>query len=133
MASTGLNKWIVSGNLAADAQIKTVSLRNGEQAQIAEATIYVRKIRNRKESFTVRITVWENSPAWRKRQFLTKGSLLICTGTVEPNPYLSKSDNTPRSGLEMTVLDIDLDVIRNGDEDAEMDVPVEGLAAPVGV
>ena len=27
MASAGLNKWIVSGNLAADAQIKTVELK----------------------------------------------------------------------------------------------------------
>jgi hypothetical protein len=30
MSSVGLNKWIVSGNLAADAEIKTVDLRSGE-------------------------------------------------------------------------------------------------------
>jgi len=51
MASVGLNKWIVSGNLGADAQIKTIDLRNGEKAQVAEATLYVRSPRNRDESF----------------------------------------------------------------------------------
>ena len=39
MASAGLNKWIVSGNLAADAQIKTVELKTGASDQLAEATL----------------------------------------------------------------------------------------------
>ena len=52
MASAGLNKWIVSGNLAADAQVKSVELRNGEKATVAKATLYVRKPRDRDESFT---------------------------------------------------------------------------------
>jgi single-strand DNA-binding protein len=119
MASAGLNKWIVSGNLAADAQIKTVELRNGETAQVAEATLYVRKIRNRKESFTVSLSIWERSVAWRKLPFLKKGSLIICTGGVDPNPYISSNGNTPRAGLEMTVLDIDLDIVRDGESEEE--------------
>lgn len=116
MASVGLNKWIVSGNLAADAQIKTIDLRNGEKATLAEATLYVRKMRNRDDSFTVKLSIWEKSAAWRKLPFLKKGSLIICTGSVEPNPYISSNGNVPRAGLEMTVLDVDLDIVRGMDE-----------------
>jgi single-strand DNA-binding protein len=119
MASVGLNKWIVSGNLAADAQIKTVDLRTGEQAKVAEVILYVRKIRNREESFTVRLSIWEKSAAWRKLPFLKKGSLIICTGSVDPNPYISSNGNAPRAGLEMTVLDIDLDIVRDGEENEQ--------------
>lgn len=116
MASASLNKWIVSGNLAADAQIKTVELKSGESAQLAEATLYVRKPKDRKESFTVRLTIWSKSSAWRMLPYLKKGSLIICTGSVEPSPYISSNGNVPRAGLEMTVLDIDLDIVRNNDE-----------------
>ncbi|NJN85716.1 MAG: single-stranded DNA-binding protein [Leptolyngbyaceae cyanobacterium SL_7_1] len=116
MSSVGLNKWIVSGNLAADVQVKTVDLRSGEKAKVAAATLYVRKVRDRKESFTVSLSIWEGSSAWRKLSFLTKGSLIICTGSVEPNPYISSSANLPKAGLEMLVLDVDLDNIRGGDE-----------------
>jgi single-strand DNA-binding protein len=116
MSSAGLNKWIVSGHLAADAQTKTVELRNGEQAQLAEATLYVRRTRNRKESFTVRLSIWERSIAWRKLPYLKKGSLIICTGSVESNPYISSNGNVPKAGLEMSVLDIDLDIIKTEEE-----------------
>ncbi|NJL39162.1 MAG: single-stranded DNA-binding protein [Leptolyngbyaceae cyanobacterium RM2_2_4] len=117
MASAGLNKWIVSGNLAADAQVKTVDLRNGEKAKVAQGTVYVRKPRNREESFTVSLSIWERSAAWRKLPYLKKGSLIICTGSIEPNPFISSNGNIPRAGLEMTVLDIDLDIVRDGDTD----------------
>jgi single-strand DNA-binding protein len=121
MASTSLNKWIVSGYLGADAQIKTVDLKSGEQAQLAEATLYVRKPRDRKESFTVRLTIWSKSSAWRMLPYLKKGSLVICTGNVEPSPYISSNGNVPKAGLEMTVLDIDLDIVRNNEEESEQD------------
>jgi single-strand DNA-binding protein len=121
MASIGLNKWIVSGNLGADAQIKTVELKNGEQAQLAEATLYVRKPRDRKESFTVRLTIWSKSSAWRMLPYLKKGSVVICTGNVEPSPYISSNGNVPKAGLEMTVLDIDLDIVRNNEESEQID------------
>lgn len=117
MSSIGLNKWIVSGNLAADAEIKTVELRSGEKAQVAKATLYVRKPRHRDESFTVRLNIWERSVAWRKLPFLKKGSVVICTGTLEPSPYISSIGNVPKAGLEMTVLDIDLDIIRGLEEE----------------
>lgn len=117
MSSIGLNKWIVSGHLAADAESKTVDLRSGEKAKVAKATIYVRKLRNREESFTVSLSIWEGSSAWRKLPFLKKGSLIICTGSLEPNPYMSHSDNLPRAGLSMNVLDIDLDNVRSPDDE----------------
>jgi single-strand DNA-binding protein len=115
MASVGLNKWIVSGNLAADAQVKTVDLRNGEKVKVAQGTVYVRKVRNREESFTVSLSIWEGSAAWRKLPYLKKGSLIICTGSIEPNPFISSNGNVPRAGLEMTVLDIDLDIVRDNE------------------
>ena len=118
MASAGLNKWIVSGNLAADAEVKTVDLRSGDRAQVAAATLYVQKLRDRKESFTVSLNVWESSAAWRKLPYMTKGSLIICTGSIEPQPYISNGDGKPKAGLSMTVLDIDLDVIRGLDSAA---------------
>ncbi len=118
MSSAGLNKWIVSGNLAADATVKTVMLRDGREAQVANATLYVQKPRNREESFTVSLSIWDKSSAWRKLQFLKKGSLIICTGSIEPNPYISTNGNVPRAGLEMNVLDVDLDIVKN-DEVAE--------------
>ncbi|MBE9076120.1 single-stranded DNA-binding protein [Romeria aff. gracilis LEGE 07310] len=115
MSSSGLNKWIVSGNLGADAEIKTVELRNGGSAKVATATLYVRGIRNREESFTVSLSIWEKSSAWRTLPYLKKGSLIICTGSIEPNPYISNSDNSPKAGLQMTVLDINLDIVREGE------------------
>lgn len=117
MSSIGLNKWIVSGNLAADMQIKTVELRNGETAKVASGTLYVPKGRKRDESFTVSLSIWERSSAWRALSFLKKGSLIICTGSVEPNPYLSNADQSPRAGLEMNVLDVDLDRVRGQEEE----------------
>ncbi len=131
MASTGLNKWIVSGNLAADAQIKTVELKSGEKAQVATATLYVQKPRGREESFTVSLSIWEKSYAWRKLQFLKKGSLIICTGNIEPNPFISSNGNVPRAGLQMTVLDIDLDIIGDaeGKDGAVESEFVEGVMA----
>lgn len=116
MSSVGLNKWIVSGRLAADAQVKTVTLRNGEEAEVADATLYVRKARNRDESFTVSLSIWKRSAAWRSLPYLKKGSLIICTGSVEPNPYISSNTNTPRAGLEMTVIDIDLDSVKKSED-----------------
>ena len=125
MASAGLNKWVVSGNLAADAEVKLVSLKSGEKVNVAEATLYVRGIRNREKSFTVSLSIWERSVAWRKLPFLKKGSLIICTGSIEPTPFISKVDNSPKSGLKMTVLDIDLDIIRNFDEEESTEISVE--------
>lgn len=135
MSSVGLNKWIVSGNLAADAQIKTVELRDGRTAQVAEATLYVRKPRNRKESFTISLSIWESSAAWRRLPFLKKGSLIICTGSIESNPYFSRNGNNPRAGLEMTVLDIDLDIIRGLDDEDDTIQPKtdENAAVPEAV
>lgn len=137
MASVGLNKWIVSGNLAADAQLKTIDLRNGEKATLAEATLYVRKIRTRDDAFTVKLSIWEKSAAWRKLPYLKKGSLIICTGSVEPNPYISSNGNMPRAGLEMTVLDIDLDIVRGMEDEgaAETDASIaeEALSTVVSL
>lgn len=128
MASAGLNKWIVSGNLAADAQIKTVELRDGDTAKVANATLYVQRTRNREDSFTVRLNIWEKSYAWRKLPYLKKGSLIICTGSIEPNPFISSNGNIPKAGLEMTVLDIDLDIIRTREDEG-----VSNQADSVGV
>ncbi|MGA7937709.1 MAG: single-stranded DNA-binding protein [Kovacikia sp.] len=119
MSSVGLNKWIVSGNLAADAEIKTVDLKSGERAKVAKATIYVRKVRSREESFTVSLSIWEGSAGWRKLPYLKKGSLIICTGNVEPSPYISSNDNLPKAGLAMTVVDIDLDNVKGLEEEGQ--------------
>ena len=133
MSSIGLNKWTVSGNLAADATVKTVALRNGAQAKVADATIYVRGVRDRNESFTVDLSIWENSAAWRTLNFLKKGSRIICTGSVEPAPYVSKADGSPRAGLSMKVLDIDLDVVRDPNGETRRNSENTNNKTPVAV
>ncbi len=127
MSSAGLNQWVVSGNLAADAIVKTVTLKDGREAKVAEATLYVQKPRNREESFTVSLSIWEKSTAWRVLSYLKKGSLVICTGAVEPNPFISSNGNVPRAGLQMTVLDVHLDRVK---ED-ELEESEEKVAIPV--
>jgi single-strand DNA-binding protein len=119
MSSIGLNKWIVSGHLAADVEIKTIALRNGDLAEVASGTLYVRKPRERDGSFTVSLTIWKKASAWRKIPYLKKGSVIICTGDVDVNPFISKNGNVPKAGLNMTVLDIDLDMVRNRDSEPE--------------
>lgn len=133
MSSAGLNKWTVSGNLAADVIVKTLDLRNGGQAKVANATIYVRGVKDRNESFTVRLDIWEGSAAWRTLSFLKKGSLIICTGSVEPTPYVSKADGTPKAGLTMKVLDIDLDVVRDPDRETNGNYQNTENKTPVAV
>ncbi|MGD1853213.1 MAG: single-stranded DNA-binding protein [Leptolyngbyaceae cyanobacterium] len=133
MSSAGLNKWTVSGNLAADAAVKTVALRSGHQTQVADATIYVRGIKDRNGSFTIKLSIWEGSAAWRKLPFLKKGSLIICTGSVEPTPYVSKADGTPKAGLTMNVLDIDLDVVRDPDGETRDNNSIANNKTPVAV
>jgi single-strand DNA-binding protein len=127
MSSVGLNKWIVSGNLAADVEVKTVELKDGRSTKVAEATLYVQKPRNREDAFTVRLNIWENSSAWRSLKFLKKGALIICTGSADVRPYISNVGNVPRAGLEMTVLDIDLDRIPRDEEESAMDEKVAAL------
>ncbi|MEO0869928.1 MAG: single-stranded DNA-binding protein [Cyanobacteria bacterium J06642_11] len=133
MSSAGLNKWTVSGNLAADAVVKTVDVRDGTQAKVADATIYVRGVKDRSSSFTVQLSIWEGSAAWRKLSFLKKGSLIICTGSVEPIPYVSKTDSLPKAGLRMKVLDIDLDVIRGLDDETQSNPKTTENKTPVSV
>jgi single-strand DNA-binding protein len=115
MSSAGLNQWVVSGNLAADAIVKTVTLKDGREAKVANATLYVQKPRNREESFTVSLNIWEKSVAWRVLPYLKKGSLIICTGDVEPNPFISSNGKVPKAGLKMTVLDVHLDRVKEED------------------
>ncbi|MEM9483823.1 MAG: single-stranded DNA-binding protein [Cyanobacteria bacterium P01_F01_bin.116] len=133
MSSMGLNKWTVSGRLAADAAAKTIDLRNGGQTKVAEATIYVRGVKDRDHSFRVRLAIWEGSAAWRKLNFLKKGSLIICTGSVEPTPYVSKTDSKPQAGLTMNVLDIDLDIVRDPDGENSRNNRTENNKTPVAV
>lgn len=133
MSSAGFNKWTVSGNLAADATVKTVDLRNGRQAKVADATLYVRGVKDRNESFTVRLSIWEGSAAWRTIPFLKKGSLIMCTGSVEPTPYVSKADGAPKAGLTMKVLDIHLDVVRDPDGETGRNNQTANNKTPVAV
>ncbi len=124
MSSAGLNKWIVSGHLAGDVEVKEVNLKDGRSAKVASATLYVRRGRQRDESFTVSLSIWEESSAWRRLSFLKKGSLIICTGNLEPSPYLSK-DGSPKAGLKMTVLDVDLDSVKKAVEQVQEEAQQE--------
>jgi single-strand DNA-binding protein len=111
MSSRGLNLCTLAGNVAADPQVRSIERKTGGNTQVANLTIYVDRIPSRKESdsFTVELTVWEDSPAWRKLTHIKKGSLIIASGAIDASPYLSKADSQPRAGLQLKVNDIFLD------------------------
>ncbi|QQE66143.1 single-stranded DNA-binding protein [Leptolyngbya sp. BL0902] len=97
--------------MAADPEIRNVERKAGGEVQVAKITIYVDRIPSRKEddSFTVEISVWEGSAAWRKLSYIRKGSLIIASGAIDADPYLSKMDAQPRAGLRLKATDIFLD------------------------
>ena len=107
MSSRGLNVCTLAGNVAATPVLKELQSGN----ELAEFTIYVDRVSSRKEndSFTIKVTVWAGTAAWRKIAYIDKGSLIIVTGKIDASPYLSKTDNQPRPGLQITAADIFLD------------------------
>lgn len=111
MASRGLNVCTLAGNVAADPEVRRVDLKSGGQTQVADLTIYVDRIPGRKDndSFTVDISVWEGSTAWRKLNYIKKGSLIIASGAIDASPYVSKADAQARAGLQLKATDIFLD------------------------
>lgn len=111
MSSCGLNVCTLSGNVAADPEIRDIDLKTGVQRQVANLTIYVNRIPRRTEndSFTVNISVWEGSAAWRKLSHIRKGSLIIASGTIDVYAYLSKTDAQARATLKLNATDIFLD------------------------
>jgi single-stranded DNA-binding protein len=111
MSSRGLNLCTLAGNVAADPEIRNVERKAGGDVQVAKVTIYVDRIPSRKEddSFTVEISIWEGSAAWRKLSYIRKGSLIIASGAIDADPYLSKADSQPRAGLRLKATDIFLD------------------------
>jgi single-strand DNA-binding protein len=111
MSSRGLNLCTLAGNVAADPQIRNIERKTGGNLQVANMTIYVDRIPSRQEndSFTVEISVWEGSAAWRKLNYIKKGSLIIASGAIDASPYVSKSDAQIRAGLKLQASDIFLD------------------------
>lgn len=111
MSSRGLNVCTLSGNVAADPEIRSVERKTGGDVQVANMTIYVDRIPSRKEndSFRVEISVWEGSAAWRKLPYIRKGSLIIASGSIDASPYISTSDAQARAGLQLKATDIFLD------------------------
>jgi single-stranded DNA-binding protein len=116
MALTTLSTATMVGNLAADAEIKTVDV-GGSPTQVLEATIYVRRRRDRDSSFTVELSIWEGSSAWAVRDYLKKGSLIAAYGSVEPSPYITSTSQEARAGLQMNPVDrIELISVKGKDE-----------------
>ncbi|WP_017297853.1 single-stranded DNA-binding protein [Nodosilinea nodulosa] len=111
MSSRGLNLCTLSGNVAADPEIRHIERKTGGNTKVAEMTIYVDRIPARKDSdsFTVDISIWEGSPAWRKLTHIKKGSLIIASGAIDASPYISKTDSQARAGLQLKATDIFLD------------------------
>jgi single-strand DNA-binding protein len=97
--------------VAADPEIRSVERKNGGDVQVAKLKIYVDRIPSRKEndSFTVDVSVWEGSAAWRKLTHIRKGSLIIASGAIDVSPYISNSDSQARAGLQLKATDIFLD------------------------
>lgn len=120
MSSRGLNLCTLAGNVAADPEVRQVQRKVGGNAQVAEITIYVDRIPSRKDndSFTVDVSVWEGSAAWRKLTHIKKGSLIIASGAIDASPYVSKGDSLARAGLQLKATDIFLDSSPRSEEPA---------------
>lgn len=111
MSSRGLNLCTLAGNVAADPHVRTIERKDGSSTQLAEMTLYVDRIPSRKEhdSFTVEVTVWEGTSAWRKLNYVKKGALIIVSGSIDASPYIAKVDSQARAGLQLKAVDIFLD------------------------
>lgn len=107
MASIALNTWTVRGKLATDVVVTTVEVDNGKEIKVADVTLYVCGLRNRDQSFSMNLNIWEGTAAWRSLPLLKKGVPIICIGSAEPRPYISQVDGMPQAGLIMDVIDID--------------------------
>ncbi len=107
MASIALNTWTVRGKLATDVVVTTVDVDDGKQVKVADATLYVRGLRDCNQSFSMNLNIWEGTAAWRSLPLLKKGVPIICIGSAEPRPYISQVDGMPQAGLIMDVIDID--------------------------
>jgi single-strand DNA-binding protein len=131
MSSRGLNLCTLAGHVAADPEIRRVERRDGGFVQVAKLTIYVNRLSSRKEddSFTVEISIWEESAAWRKLTHIRKGSLIIATGSIDASPYISNSDTKARAGLQLKATDIFLD---SRPKPAESTEPAPADLAAVG-
>ncbi|MBE9136132.1 single-stranded DNA-binding protein [Nodosilinea sp. LEGE 07088] len=118
MSSRGLNLCTLSGHVAADPQVRNIARKTGGNTQVAEVTIYVDRIPSRKDndSFTVDVSLWEGSPAWRKLTHIKKGSLIIASGAIDASPYVSKTDSQARAGLQLKATDIFLDASPKAEE-----------------
>jgi len=111
MSSRGLNLCTLAGHVAADPVLRQINRKSGGSAQLAEVVLYIDRVPSRKEkdSFKVKVTIWEGSAAWRKLNYIRKGSLIIATGAIDASPYLSKTDNQPQAGLTLKAMDVFLD------------------------
>ncbi|MEO1067708.1 MAG: single-stranded DNA-binding protein [Cyanobacteria bacterium J06638_6] len=118
MSSRGLNLCTLSGHVAADPQVRNIARKTGGNTQVAEVTIYVDRIPSRQDndSFTVDVSLWEGSAAWRKLTHIKKGSLIIASGAIDASPYVSKTDSQARAGLQLKATDIFLDASPRAEE-----------------
>ena len=118
MSITTLNTAMMTGNLAADVEVKEVQVGEGT-SKVAEAAIYVQRRRNREASFRVDLSIWEGSSAYRALDYLTKGSLICVYGSIEPSPYITSSTHEPRAGLQINPVDrIELISVKGHDDPA---------------
>ena len=117
MSSRGFNSCTLAGNVAADPVVKTITLKDKTETYVRTFTIYVDRVpkRHDNDNFKVQVSVWENSGANRAMDFVSKGSLVIVTGTIDESPYLA-TDGTPKAGMKLNASKIHLDSSpRNGE------------------
>jgi hypothetical protein len=97
MALTTLSTATLVGNLAADAEIKTVDV-GGSPTQVLEATIYVRRRRDRDSSFTVELSIWGRQFCLGSQGLSEESSLIAAYGSVEPSPYITSTSQEAAGG-----------------------------------
>lgn len=123
MSSRGLNLCTLAGNVAADPTIRQINRKSGGSTQLCDFRLYVSRIPSRQDddSFSVKVTIWEGSAAWRKLNYIRKGSLIIATGSIDASPYIRKTDNQPQAGLTLKAVDVFLDTSPRDSSSQPMD------------
>lgn len=103
----GINLCQFGGNLAADPELRTIETRNKEKVDLIEFSMYVdESARKNSRSFIVKVTVWQNTQCFTAAGYLRKGSEVAVIGSLSSNPYIAKTDNSPRAGLQLNCIQL---------------------------
>ena len=99
-----INNWAVTGHITKDAEYKTLATGKGLlTVSIANNTGYG----DYKKTLFIKVQQW-GERGQNLVQYLKKGTLIGCTGTLSTNEWDSKNDGTHHTDLQLDVSNIQI-------------------------